>query len=110
MVKLRVSNQEMLTALLRVPHATFQRAILKHWRVDGEGYVDGRSVTWLYCWAKTGMNSTAAAREARHAFDAILDVPFANFDARVDHEWARIARKSTKPVDDELKVMLATIR
>jgi len=108
MLKLRVSQQEALTALARVPHDTFQRARPKHWLVDVDGFVDGRSVCWLYCWAKTGMGSRDAAKVAEHAFDKIFDIPFRVVAAKVPHEWARSAREASRSVDAELDAMLGS--
>lgn len=106
MLKLRVSPQDALTALARVPHATFQRARQKHWLVDVDGFVDGRSVCWPYCWAKTGKGSRDAAKAAEHAFDKIFDTPFQIVAAKVPHEWARSTRESSQPVDGDLDAML----
>jgi hypothetical protein len=57
-----------------------------------DGRVPEESVNWLFCWAKTGMGSKAAAQDARRVFDTILPMSFAEYDRRVDHEYARAHR------------------
>ena len=51
-------------------------AVLNRPTTAADGYVDARSVYWLFCRAKTGMNSRDASREAEHAFDRLFDIPF----------------------------------
>jgi hypothetical protein len=85
-----------------VSHDTFQQGIERHWKVDAEGRVDGRSVCWLYCWAKSGMSRPDVARWARRAFNSIFDVSFERFDARVPYAWAQAARYSSSSVDEAL--------
>jgi hypothetical protein len=91
MIALKVSEQDARIALDRVPHERFQKARSRNWRV-ADGGVDARSVCWLFCWAKNGMSSVAAAEGAQQAFDTVLPFGFDRFDAAVDHEWAREAR------------------
>ena len=80
----------------------------ENWYVDANGAIIGRSVCWLYCWAKTGMGSQDTAEEAQRAFFEVLDVSFDRFDAKVNHEWARQARyaRDRGPVDAELARLL----
>ena len=106
MPQLTSSVHEAQLALSRVPHKRFQDARAGHWRVGSDGRVDGRDVSWLFCWAKTGMGSLKAADAAQQAFDQVLDVSYSLFDARVDHEWAREKRYSNAPIEVELKAML----
>lgn len=54
----------------------------------GDETVTPQSVAWLYCWGETGMNSRKAAAASRRVFDAIFDVPFADYDELVDHNEA----------------------
>jgi hypothetical protein len=110
MIALKVSEQEARLAFDRVPHERFQKARSRNWRVV-HGGVDVRSVCWLFCWAKTGMNSVAAAEGAQQAFDEVLPFRFDRFDAAVDHEWAREARyagdHATPSLEARLKALLA---
>jgi len=105
MPSLKGSPSKAQAALAAVPHKRFQDALPSHWRVD-DGRIDGRSVCWLFCWAKTGMGSVAAAEAAERAFDEVVDIPYSLFDARVDHEWAREKRYAPRPIDDELEALL----
>lgn len=108
MISLKVSTNEARNVLGRVPHQTLQDAVSRNWNVDPDRTIDGRSVCWLYCWAKTGMGSQNAAEAAERAFDDLVDVSFDRFDAVVDHEWARRARYSgdRAAVDAELATLL----
>ena len=109
MITLKVSEHDARIALDRVPHERFQKARSRNWRV-ADGGVDARSVCWLFCWAKTGMSSVAAAEGAQQAFDEILPFRFDRFDAAVDHEWARDARyaseRGAESVEAELQTLL----
>ncbi len=94
---LAVSPSVALAHLRAIPHARCQSAIENHWHVDGKK-VRPQSICWLYCWAKTGMGSEAAAGEARRVFDEILSLGFSAFAARVPHDWARKARYSSEDI------------
>ena len=108
MIALTVSKEEAGSALRGVPHQTLQSAISRNWKVDDDGGIDGCSVCWLYCWAKTGMGSPKAAAAAERVFDEVFSIPFDRFDASVDHEWARWARYSgdRRAVEAELARLL----
>jgi hypothetical protein len=108
MIHLRVSKEEAMKALNSVQHDKFRKAIARNWYVDANGAIIGRSVCWLYCWAKTGLNSQDAAMKARQLFDEIFDVSFDRFDAKVNHQWARRARYDTdrRAVEAELERQL----
>jgi len=106
MAHLRCPAREAQDALAAVPHKRFQDVLAGHWHVDADGAIDGRSVCWLYCWAKTGMGSLKAAEAAQQAFDQVVDVDYSLFDARVDHEWAREKRYAGAPIDAELEALL----
>jgi len=103
---LKVYESEARRILASVSHERFHKAIANNWKVDAAGEVDGRSVCWLYCWAKNGMSSVDAAEEAEWAFNKILDISYNEFDARVDHEWARDARYSKSSIDAQLEELL----
>ena len=100
------SAHEAQVELEAVPHKRFHDVLAIHWHVDGAGHIDGRSVCWLFCWAKTGMGSPKAAEAAQQAFEQVVDVSYSLFDARVEHEWAREKRYSGKPIDEELERLL----
>ena len=103
MVSLRVSREHALTVLDRVDHATYRKALVDgHWIVDSDGHVKAQSVCWLFCWAKSGMGSERVAEAARLAFDEILDVPYLEFDAHVNHDWAKKVRYSNHDIELEL--------
>jgi len=106
MPRLQGSAREAQVALEAVPHKRFQDVLAGHWQVDADGKIDGRSVCWLFCWAKTGMGSQTAAEAAQEAFDEVVDVSYSLFDARVDHEWAREKRYASQPIDAELDKLL----
>ena len=104
MIKLKVSKEEAEKILKYVQHEKFRNAIPRNWNVDADGTIDGRTVCWLYCWAKTGLQSPDAAMDAQGVFDEIFNVSFEEFDAKIDHEWARKARydKDRRAVEAEL--------
>lgn len=68
MIALKVSKNEALIALEHFPHQRFRNGIRRYWKVDADGAVDGRSVCWLYCWAKTGMGVRTQARKLSERF------------------------------------------
>jgi hypothetical protein len=88
-VRLKVPAAKALELVRRIPHSKCQRAVPNNWKVDRSGNVTPESVDWLYCWAKTGMNSQRAADFAKQVFDAIFNMSYADYDAHVDHEEAR---------------------
>lgn len=49
------------------------------------------------------MGSQNAAREAQRVFNTIFDRLFDWFEARVDHEWARIARYAKGDIESDLQ-------
>lgn len=106
MISLKVTPQEAMARISRIPHSTAIRGAQKYWRIRADGRPDPRSICWLYCWAKTGMNSRSAASEAERAFNAILDISFATMDKRVDYEWAQEARYATRDIGAELSAKL----
>ena len=102
-MRLRVTQSEARRRLLSVPHATFQRATEHRWRPLGKEAVTAQSACWLFCWAKTGMGSQAAANAPMGAFNEILEVSYDRFDARVPHSWAREARYRHGDIEEELQ-------
>jgi hypothetical protein len=92
--------------LLSIPHKTCEKGIANNWEVASDGRVRAQSVFWLFCWAKTGMNSQQAREVAVRVFDEILPISFAQFDAAVDHEYARVARYASHDIERELEEIL----
>jgi hypothetical protein len=95
--------------VLTIPHKSCAKAIVEHWRVAPDGTIRAQSVYWLYCWAKTGMNSEEARHQATQVFDEILPVSFADFDAVVDHACARDLRYASRDVEDELETVMSRL-
>ena len=106
MIRLKVPADEASSLLCGIPNKRAQGAIEARWRIMPNGDPDPHSICWLYCWAKTGMGSQRAAREAQRVFDAIFDRSFDWVAARVDHEWAREARYTSRDITSELEAML----
>ena len=96
--------------VLSIPHKSCAKAVHRHWNVSPDGKVRAQSVYWLYCWAKTGMNSEEARQPSVRVFDAILPVTFARFDAVTNHEYARLARYASADIEHELEETLARLR
>ena len=95
--------------VMSIPHRACSKAVADHWEVSLDGIAQAQSVLWLYCWAKTGMNSESARRIAAQVFDEILPISFAQFDAVVDHAYARQRRYSSGDIEKELGEILARI-
>jgi len=106
MIKLKVEKSELDNLFGEIKHDTFQKALTEHWKVSGQN-VYAQSVCWLFCWAKTGMNSQNAMEQSRQVFDRIFQsVTFSDFDQKVPHEWAREARYRTENIEKELESLL----
>ena len=106
MITLKVTPEKAWHRLSTVDHKIFRRSLGRYWIVDDGGSVKAQSAFWLYCWAKTGMNSPEAAKVSRTVFDCIFDISFDVFDANVPHEWARKARYTKVDIDDQLAAYL----
>jgi len=107
MVKLKFEKTELEDIFGEVKHDTFQKALTKYWKVKDQ-YATAQSVCWLFCWAKTGMNSQDAMKQSRQIFDRIFQsVTFSDFDKKVPHEWARKARSRTGNIEKELDSLFA---
>ena len=107
MIRVQVTPTEAWRLIRAIPHNSCQSSAQQCWVEGGDAGVTAQSICWLYCWAKTGMNSADAADVAKHAFDQIFDQPYAWFDARVSHEWARKARYQHRNIESELAVRLS---
>ncbi len=53
------------------------------------------------------MNSEDAAHQARDVFNTVSEVTFEFFGSRVDHEWAKKSRYTTRNIENELSELLA---
>lgn len=106
---LKKSTDEAMKLVLSIPHKTCARAVSGNWKVGQDGRVQAQSVFWLFCWGKTGMNSEHARQVAVRVFDEILPISFAEFDAAVDHEHARLARYAPHSVEHELERILGRL-
>jgi hypothetical protein len=109
MIRMRTTLGEAHRLIRQIPHNSCQSAVERCWIEGGNAGVTAQSICWLYCWAKTGMNSADAADVARQAFDQIFDKPYVWFDARVSHEWARKARYQHGDIESELAVRLSDV-
>jgi len=107
-MKLKTSPEEARRLILSIPHKTCARAVEDHWSVDAtNGEVRPQSALWLFCWAKTGMNSEDARIVAAEVFDQVMPLSFAQFDAVVNHEYARECRYTPRNIERELEEKLA---
>lgn len=107
MIKMRVTQDEARELIRKIPHKSCQKSAPNCWAEGGTSGVTAQSICWLYCWAKTGMNSVDAASQSKHAFNQIFNRSYEWFDARVPHEWARDARYASSHIEPELMNMLA---
>jgi hypothetical protein len=105
-MRLTVPAQQARQLIDQIPHATCTGAAAHRWHVADDDTVRAQSVLWLFCWGKTGMGSSAAAREARFVFDSILPIAFERFDSLVNHEYARKQRYSRFDLETELTAIL----
>lgn len=110
MIQMRVTPNEARELIREIPHKSCQTGAKSNWVVGGAAGVTAQSICWLYCWAKTGMNSADAAMQAKQAFNQIFDKPYEWFDGRVDHEWARTARYQHGDIEPELARRLAAYK
>jgi hypothetical protein len=55
------------------------------------------------------MNSEEARRVAAQVFDEVLPVSFADFDAVMDHGYARERRYTSFDIEEELEKVLARL-
>ena len=108
MIKMKVTPNKARRLISAIPHKTCQSSAQTCWVEGGGAGVTAQSICWLYCWAKTGMGSPEAATYAKQAFDQIFDKPYAWFDTRVSHEWARKGRYQLGDIEQELNSRLAT--
>lgn len=108
-MRIKTSADRARALVLSIPHKTCARAAGDRWKVSLDGTVRAQSVLWLYCWAKTGMNSEEARQVAVQAFDEVLPIGFVDFDAAVDHAYARKRRYASVDIEGELDEILTRI-
>jgi hypothetical protein len=106
-MKLTRSVEDARKLVLGIPSKTCSMAVDENWNVNPDGTVRAQSVFWLFCWAKTGMNSEHARQVSVRVFDAILPIKFREFNTVVDHEYARRARYASGDIEHELAAILA---
>jgi hypothetical protein len=80
---------------------------MTRWRAGPGADASAASFLWLFCWAKTGMNSEAARLASVEAFEEIFGLRFKDVDHRVDHGWARQMRYRADLPDADLAPMLS---
>src|SRR4051812_33557991 len=105
-MRLIVDNAEAERLIASIPHSNCVGASQNNLGVSDLGNARAQSVLWLFCWAKTGMGSRKAARAAQDVFDRILPMSFTQFDALVDHQFARDNRYSEFELEAELAIRL----
>ena len=110
---------------IRSCHKTFKKGLEKHWRTykdqNGKERVTAQSICWLFCWAKTGMNSEYAEKQARSVFDNIFDHthqwlegrlgrlgrPSPGYREATGHERAQDLRYKKGDIEEEFDSLLA---
>jgi hypothetical protein len=108
-IRVQVTPTEAWKLIRAIPHNSCQSSAQQCWVGGGDAGVTAQSICWLYCWAKTGMNSNDAAEVAKQAFDQIFDQSYEWFDARVSHEWARKARYKHGDIESQLAARLSDV-
>ena len=92
LIRLKVKPDQAQKILRMVDNRKYLDALESHWQVFEDGHPRAQSICWLFCWAKTGINSKRVAQEATDVFNRLFDKSFEWFDRRVPHNWARDAR------------------
>jgi hypothetical protein len=105
-MKLNTTRAHALDLVSLIPHKTCANAIQEHWVVSDDGAVRPQSVLWLFCWAKTGMNSESARTEALRVFDEVLPIRFAALDRVVEHKYARDNRYTARDIQKEFEAKI----
>jgi len=87
-LRLTVSPQHTLRLLRQVEHKMFSDALEANWELEHRT-VTPQSVCWLFCWAKTGINSRRTAEHCRRLFNKIFDGAYSDLDCASFHKFAR---------------------
>ena len=104
-IKMKISRAEAAKHLKLIDHRTCQKGISTCWQVrkdqNGKDFATAQSICWLFCWAKTGMNSETARGQARRAFNAIFDQTFNHLERRLNHGRARTWRYAKGNIESD---------
>ena len=106
MYKLNLPPDQALKLVETIGHKSCLSGIPRQWRTTADGHVAAQSILWLFCWAKTGMNSPAAAEIAKSVFNQLLPFTFEYADNRLSHAYARGNRYVRHDIEQELAEML----
>jgi hypothetical protein len=108
-MKLKTSAEHAHALISAIPHKSCIKAIPEHWVVAADGSVRPQAVLWLFCWAKTGMNSEDARIAALQIFDEIFPISFAALDGVIEHEYARENRYTARDIEMEFAAKLGQL-
>lgn len=106
MYKLNLPPDLAIRKIETIGHKSCLNGIHANWRTTADGHVTAQSILWLFCWAKTGMNSPAAAETAKSVFNQLLPFTFPFADSRIPHAYARYHRYVSFDIEQELADML----
>ena len=101
---LKLTNADLQQHFDAVEHKKFQKGRTTHWHIEtenGNEYPTVQSFCWLYCWAKTGMNSSQAKEESERAFNLAFSFTFAQVDNERLHALARRLRYAEKLTSED---------
>jgi hypothetical protein len=101
-MKMAVSPERARELIGNIEHKSCQAGVVTRWRTTPDAQATAASFLWLFCWAKTGMNSERARQAAVEAFDEIFELGFVEVDRRIPHDWAREKRYVVDLPDGEL--------
>jgi len=97
-LRLAVSPEQAWRLLQQIEHKKFGDALPTYWRIEGGAAVP-ESICWLFCWAKTGINSPRARDDCRRAFERIFPEAFGRLNSSHFHKFARKFRyHGSKPI------------
>jgi hypothetical protein len=108
-IRLNQRNVVLLSLFDTINHQTFQGGRNRHWQVvtqNGVEFITPQSFCWLYCWAKTGMNSINAKSLAKQVFNAAFSFSFSEVDNEHLFELARRLRYIETPTPEELNELI----
>lgn len=106
-MKLQVSPDQAYRRLAAIDNARFQQALPQYWHPVGQDEVRAQTILWLFCWAKTGLNSEQTAQDVRQAFNQIFDRPYAWLEAHIPHDYARKARYAVGDIEADFRAKLS---
>lgn len=105
-MKLQLTPERAYRELTSITHGRFEKALPNFWKVISQSQVKAQTVLWLFCWAKTGMNSERTAQEIRIAFNQIFDHQYEWLDEHISHEYARKERYATGDIEEDFANLL----